>query len=94
VERHGERLRRRLEAIVARYPKVFEEVRGQGLMLGLRCREDAPSFVERLRVEGLLTVAAAENVVRLLPPLIIGEVEIEEATAMIERAARGLKEER
>jgi acetylornithine/N-succinyldiaminopimelate aminotransferase len=94
VERHGERLRRRLEAIVARYPEVFEEVRGQGLMLGLRCREDAPSFVERLRVEGLLTVAAAENVVRLLPPLIIGEVEIEEATAMIERAARGLKEER
>jgi acetylornithine/N-succinyldiaminopimelate aminotransferase len=94
VERNGALLRRRLEAIVVRYPEVFEEVRGQGLMLGLKCREDAPGFVERLRAEGLLTVAAAENVVRILPPLIIGETEIDDATAMIDRAAAGVMGER
>ena len=94
VERNGALLRRRLEAIVVRYPEVFEEVRGQGLMLGLKCREDAPGFVERLRAEGLLTVAAAENVVRILPPLIIGEIEIDDATAMIDRAAAGVMGER
>jgi acetylornithine/N-succinyldiaminopimelate aminotransferase len=63
-------------------------------MLGLKCREDAPGFVERLRAEGLLTVAAAENVVRILPPLIIGETEIDDATAMIDRAAAGVMGER
>ncbi len=94
VEHNGALLRGRLEAIVARHPEVFEEVRGQGLMLGLRCREDAPGFVERLRAEGLLTVAAAENVVRFLPPLIIGEAEIDDATAMIERAVAGVLGER
>jgi acetylornithine/N-succinyldiaminopimelate aminotransferase len=94
VERNGALLRRRLEAIVVRYPEVFEEVRGQGLMLGLKCREDAPGFVERLRAEGLLTVAAAENVVRILPPLIIGETEIDDAMAMIDRAAAGVMGER
>jgi acetylornithine/N-succinyldiaminopimelate aminotransferase len=60
----------------------------------LKCRENAGAFVERLRAEGLLTVAAAENVVRIIPPLIIGEPEIEEATAMIARAAAGLEEGR
>lgn len=94
VERNGALLRGRLETIVARHPEVFEEVRGQGLMLGLRCREDAPGFVERLRAEGLLTVAAAENVVRILPPLIIGKVEVDDATTMIERAVAGVLGER
>ena len=94
VERNGALLRERLEGLVARHPQVFEEVRGYGLMLGLKCRENAGAFVERLRAEGLLTVAAAENVVRIIPPLIIGEPEIEEATAMIARAADGLEEGR
>jgi acetylornithine/N-succinyldiaminopimelate aminotransferase len=81
-----------LDRIVAAYPLVFAEVRGMGLMLGLRCREPVTSadMVAALRHEGLLTAGASDNVVRLLPPLIIGEAEIALAAGMIERAARAL----
>ncbi|MGO1119850.1 aspartate aminotransferase family protein [Rhodovibrionaceae bacterium A322] len=88
VRQHGDLLRGKLDSLVARYPGVFAEVRGAGLMLGLRCVVPSGDLSNQLREAGLLTVGAAENVLRLLPPLIIGEQEIEEAVGLLEQVAK------
>jgi acetylornithine/N-succinyldiaminopimelate aminotransferase len=85
-------LKQRLAELKDRHPAVIAEVRGEGLLIGLRALVPAGEFVEALRAEKFLTVAAGENVVRLLPPLIIGETEIAEAIARIDRAATRLEE--
>jgi acetylornithine/N-succinyldiaminopimelate aminotransferase len=69
---------------------VLAEVRGEGLLIGLRMIPQASEMVDELRAEKMLTVAAGDNVVRLLPPLIIGEEEISEAVARIDRACARL----
>jgi acetylornithine/N-succinyldiaminopimelate aminotransferase len=81
-------LRRRLEGVVKKYPKIFAEVRGQGLLTGCKCVVPNIEMVDQLRHAGLLTVGAGENVVRLLPPLIIDEGHVDEAIAIIEGVAR------
>ncbi len=78
-------LRGKLEDLAARYPAILEAVRGQGLMLGLKCVVPNADVAARLRDAGLLVVPAAENVVRILPPLIVEEVQIDEACGIIER---------
>ena len=80
-------LRQKLEGLVAAHPGVFEEVRGMGLMLGLKCRISNADLVKAGYSENLLTVPAADNVVRLLPPLTISEEEIGEAVSRLDRAA-------
>ncbi len=80
-------LRRRLEELVARRAEVFEELRGAGLLLGLKCRVPQAEMVARLREAGLLTVGAGDNVLRLLPPLIVSKEEIEEALAILDKVA-------
>ena len=85
VRRRAEIMRARLDKIAARHPSVIEEVRGKGFLLGLKCVVSNTDFVARLRDAGLLTVPAAENVVRMVPPLVIGEAQIDEAAAMIEQ---------
>lgn len=94
VNRTGDLLRGRLDELAARYPGVLELVRGQGLMLGLKCRDGVNSadLVTKLRENGLLTVGAADNTVRILPPLIIGEAEVDEAVAIIDRTCKALAE--
>jgi acetylornithine/N-succinyldiaminopimelate aminotransferase len=92
VEARAARLRAGLEALIARHPAVLAELRGTGLMLGLRCVVANGELINRLLDHGLLSVAAADNVVRLLPPLIIGEGEIEEALAMLEGACAAIAE--
>ncbi|MDE2164762.1 MAG: aspartate aminotransferase family protein [Alphaproteobacteria bacterium] len=87
VERIAHALRSRLEALAKAYPKVFAEVRGKGLLVGFKCVVPNLEVVEKLRGAGLLTVAAGENVVRLLPPLIIDESHVEEAVGMIKAVA-------
>ncbi|MFN4240244.1 MAG: aspartate aminotransferase family protein [Erythrobacter cryptus] len=75
----GERLRTGLEQFIGNYPELFELVRGQGLMLGLKMRMESRPFYVHLRDNHqLLTVAAGDNTIRILPPLVIGEAEIEE----------------
>ena len=64
-----------------RYPGVIAEVRGEGLLIGLRAVVPNGNLVTELRNEKLLTVAAGDNVVRLLPPLIIGEEEMRPRSA-------------
>jgi acetylornithine/N-succinyldiaminopimelate aminotransferase len=80
----------RLEGLVAAYPKLFAELRGSGHLLGIRCQAGltAGDFVAKLRAEGLLCLTAGENVLRILPPLVVGEREIEEGMAILDKVAR------
>ena len=79
VREKGERIKSRLEQFIGNYPDMFELVRGKGLMLGLKMKIEARPFVTHLRdSHGLLTVSAGENTVRLVPPLVIGDAEIDE----------------
>jgi acetylornithine/N-succinyldiaminopimelate aminotransferase len=87
----GLRLKQRLAALKDEHPRIIEEVRGQGLMLGLKCKVPNQSLVQALAAERMLTVQAGDNVVRLLPPLIVGEAEIDEAGAKIEAACVALE---
>jgi acetylornithine/N-succinyldiaminopimelate aminotransferase len=79
--------RQRLEALVAAHPDVFEEVRGTGLMLGLKCRVPVADFVSAGYAADILVVPAAENVARILPALTITEAEIAEAISRLDAAA-------
>ena len=91
VNRKGALFRQKLEGLVAAHPDVFEDVRGVGLMLGLRCKVAPTEVVAAAYDEHLLTVPAADNVVRLLPPLNISDEEITEAGARLDRAATTLE---
>ncbi len=85
-------LKQRLAEIKDRHSSVIAEVRGDGLLIGLRVLVPAGSLVDALRAEKMLTVAAGDNVVRLLPPLIVGEAEIAEAIARLDRACARLSD--
>jgi acetylornithine/N-succinyldiaminopimelate aminotransferase len=80
-------LKQRLAELKDRHPGVIAEVRGEGFLIGLRALVPAGELVDAARREKLLTVAAGENVVRLLPPLIVGEEEIAEAVKRLDAAA-------
>lgn len=79
VRATSERLRSRLEQFIGNYPDLFELVRGKGLMLGIKMKFETRGFVAHLRDNHhLLTVAAGDNTLRLVPPLVIGDAEIDE----------------
>jgi acetylornithine/N-succinyldiaminopimelate aminotransferase len=86
VQRMSLLLKQKLAGVCDRYPDVANEVRGEGLLTGIRAVVPAGDLSNAMRDEKLLTVAAGENVVRMLPPLIVSESEIEEAVKRIERA--------
>ena len=90
VDKVAALLHGRLDALVRKHPKIFTEVRGKGLLLGLKAVPANTSVIERLRANGMLTVAAGDNVVRLLPPLVIGEAEVDEAIGILDRTAQEL----
>jgi acetylornithine/N-succinyldiaminopimelate aminotransferase len=92
VEAMGALLQKRLAAVIAKYPKLFEELRGKGLMLGLKCRVPNADLQNRLREAGLLTVGAGDNVLRFLPPLIVEERQIDEALAILDKVAKAWPE--
>ena len=87
VRTMGERLRAALEQMIPNHDHLFESVRGLGLMLGVRMKTDSRAFVGYLRTRGILTVAAGDNVVRVLPPLIIEERDIREFVDGLSAAA-------
>jgi acetylornithine/N-succinyldiaminopimelate aminotransferase len=91
VRRMGLYFKQRLASVVDTHPDVVSEVRGEGLLLGIRSLKPVPEVVAALRDEGLLVAGAGENVVRLLPPLIVTETEIDAAIAMIDRALEKLE---
>jgi acetylornithine/N-succinyldiaminopimelate aminotransferase len=78
--------KQRLAEIKDRHPAVIAEVRGEGLLIGLRSQVPNGDLVDAFRAQNLLTVGAGENVVRLLPPLIVSEAEVADALARIDRA--------
>ncbi len=88
----GASFREKLAGLAGKHPRVLGEVRGVGLMLGLKCVVANATVVRRLMDNGLLSVPAADNVVRLLPPLIVGEDEIDEAVAIIDQSCAELAE--
>ncbi|MEG3150167.1 aspartate aminotransferase family protein [Sphingomonas sp. ZT3P38] len=85
----GDRLRQGLEQMIPNHDHLFDSVRGKGLMLGVKLKSDSRAFVAHCRDNhGLLTVAAGENVVRILPPLVIDESHIAECIEKLSEAAR------
>jgi acetylornithine/N-succinyldiaminopimelate aminotransferase len=90
VRHSGLLLKQRLAEIKDRYASVVSEVRGEGLLIGLRMVPPVGEMVDELRAEKMIAVAAGDNVVRLLPPLIISEDEIAEAVSRIDRACARL----
>ncbi|MDO8982933.1 aspartate aminotransferase family protein [Cypionkella sp.] len=87
VSRKAAQFRQGLEGLVASHPTVFEAVRGQGLILGLKCKAATTDVVKAAYAEHLLTVPAADNVLRLLPALNIPDADITEALARLDRTA-------
>ncbi len=90
VQQMGLLFKQRLAEITDRYSRIVAEVRGEGLMLGLVCKISNTDLSGTLFAEKLLTVAAGDNVVRLLPPLVVTETEIKEACAKIDTACARL----
>jgi acetylornithine/N-succinyldiaminopimelate aminotransferase len=87
VRSKGERLRSALEQMIPNHDHLFDSVRGVGLMLGVKMKTDSRAFVNYLRTRGLLTVAAGDNVMRVLPPLVIEEEHIREFVEALSAAA-------
>ena len=88
VRAKGERIRARLEQFIGNYPELFELVRGRGLLLGLKMRSESRPFVAHLRDNhGLLTVAAGDNTVRVIPPLVIDDGHIDEFMELLSAGA-------
>jgi acetylornithine/N-succinyldiaminopimelate aminotransferase len=87
VRQKGERLRSALEQMIPNHDALFDSVRGVGLMLGIKMKTDSRAFVTYLRTRGILTVAAGDNVVRVLPPLTIEESHIREFVDGLSAAA-------
>jgi acetylornithine/N-succinyldiaminopimelate aminotransferase len=91
VQETSEYLWQGLEALVKRHPDVFTGVRGAGLLVGLKCVVPNTEVQNAAVAEGLLTVAAGDNVLRLAPPLIVRRAECDEALALLDRTARRVK---
>jgi acetylornithine/N-succinyldiaminopimelate aminotransferase len=90
VEAAGRHLAQELGRLAARHPAVVEEVRGLGLMMGLKCRVPNTDLIRACHDQHLLAIGAGENVVRLLPPLIVSDAEIDEAVRRLDRACAAL----
>lgn len=90
VQQMSSRLRQQVAMLVDKHPKVLKGIRGVGMMLGLECQVTNADLQAALLRNGMLTVTAADNVLRLAPPLIIGETEISEAIAKLDRSCAEL----
>ncbi len=93
VERKGLLLKQRLAELKDRHPSVIADVRGQGLMMGLRLVPPNTEFIAAARAQKLLVIGAGDNVARLLPPLIIGDAEISDAVNRIDAACLAIEAE-
>ncbi|WP_334175839.1 aminotransferase class III-fold pyridoxal phosphate-dependent enzyme, partial [Pseudoxanthobacter sp.] len=87
VNRIGLLLKQKLAGLVDSHPQVFDLVRGEGLLLGLRCHVPSATVITAMRAEGLIGIGAGDNTVRLLPPLIVREAEVDAAIGRLEAAA-------
>jgi acetylornithine/N-succinyldiaminopimelate aminotransferase len=88
VQRKGNKLRAELEKIVREFPQVFEDARGMGLLQGMKCVLPQGEVQAACVAEGLMAITAGDNVLRLAPPLVVTDADLDEAFAMLRRAAR------
>ena len=93
VRHRGLLLKQKLAAVADAHGDLVEEIRGEGLMIGVRCKTPNVDLVAAANQEGLLIVPAGDNVARFLPPLIISEEEIDEAVDRLDRALARLGSE-
>ena len=84
-------LKQKTASVIDRFPDILSEIRGEGLMLGLKAVIENKKLVEALRGHKLLTVGAGDNVVRLLPPLTITLEEVDIAVKALESACEDLR---
>jgi len=82
---------RNLNRLKEKYPKIIKEIRGRGLLIGIQLKKDQTKFIEKLMKDKLLTIRAAENVVRILPPLNVKKNEISQALKIINKVCSELK---
>ena len=88
VKKKGEYFHLNLNKIKEKYPKIIKEIRGSGLMIGLKMMVDNTDFIKKLMDHKMLTIKAEENVIRLFPPLIVSDSELDEATHIIEKVCK------
>ncbi len=93
VQKVASQFKAGLEDIAARYPTLYEDARGTGLMCGIKCRVTNSDVVAELMQNGLLSVPAGDNVVRFVPPLIITSADVKDALAIIDASSRELAED-
>ena len=91
VKKNGEVFHKELIKLKEKYPKIIKEVRGKGLLIGLALHQDQTNFIKRLMEHKLLTVRAAENVVRILPPLNVKRKEINLALKILNNVCANYK---
>ena len=77
-----------MQKIQKKYPKIISEIRGVGLIRGLKMLVDNTEFIKKLMSHKMLTIKAEENVIRLFPPLIVNNKELDEATDKIEKVCK------
>ena len=88
VQRKGNKLRSEMDKIVREFPQVFEDARGMGLLQGMKCVLPQGEVQAACVAEGLMAITAGDNVLRLAPPLVVTDADLDEAVAMLRRAAR------
>ena len=74
-----------------KYPNVIKEIRGRGFLIGIQLQKDQTKFIKKLMDNRLLTIRAAENVVRILPPLNVKKNELDQALKIIEKVCSDIK---
>ena len=90
VKKNSEYFHNRLNEIKKKFPKIIKEIRGRGFLIGIQLYENQTLFIKNLMKNKLLTVKAAENVVRILPPLNVKKSEINQALGIITKVCSGL----
>lgn len=91
VQQRALRLKQKLARLKDEHPQVIEDIRGQGLMIGIKCRLPNTELQAAAMDQKLLTIGAGDNVLRLLPPLIVTDADIDEAVTRLDRACRALE---
>ena len=91
VQKTGKYFRAELDKLKKNFPEIIKEIRGTGLLVGIQLFHDQTKFIKKLMENKMLTVRAAENVIRLLPPLIVKKKEIDLAVAIIKKVCKTYK---
>ena len=91
VKKNSEYFHKELKKLKQNFPKIIKDIRGRGLLIGLQLYTDQTIFIKKLMNKKLLTIRAAENVVRILPPLNVKKREIDQALKIIDKVCKEYK---